>query len=118
MQPSKLADDLKARIEGAAPSDRIRVVGCISPQPEPELESLPKAATRRAFREQMIQSQQNARSGNSAVLAQVEALGLSPAGGRSTGMFYVEASPSQIKRLSDIDGIVSLSLDKRLDLIR
>lgn len=115
----KISPDLAVKLEDASPSDKLRVIGVIAqsspagPAPTPA-----KGGDRVSFRARMIQTQQGVHTSNSAVLSKVKELGLAPAGGVATGTFVVDASPGDVLRLSRLDGITSLSLDKRLDLIR
>lgn len=119
METSKLTENLKAKLQDSSASEKIRIIGQIEPPVDSEPSGpLEQPSSREAYRKHMIDAQARVRSSNTAVLDQVRALGLQPGGGVSTGSFYVEASPSDIEHLTEIDGISSLSLDKHIELIR
>jgi len=118
MVSSKLANDLRSKLKRAAPSSTIRVIANIAASELEDRGPRLAAKTREEFRRQMSESAQGVRAANSAVLKQVRALGLKPGGGSETGSFYVDALPEQIRQLTEIDGIASVALDKRIDLVR
>lgn len=117
----KVAPDLEKKLEKCGAEDLVRVIGVIRPSPaeqsdEPGLES--GATSRVAYREALLRAQAGARAANAQVLQQVRDLGLEPRGGEATGVFSVEASKADVRRLLDLEEIASLSLDKEIVLQR
>ncbi len=117
----KIAAKLEKKLETCEADELVRVIGVIRPpaskqsdEPGPE-----SAATSRAdYRKALLHAHEGTRAANAQILQQVRKLGLEPRGGEMTGVFSVEASKDDVKRLVELDDIASLSLDEEIVLVR